>query len=178
MKKLKWDDEEPDGIQRQWNKWLKGMEECPSISIPCSVVSRGLAKLVLHGFADACKLAVSATVAIYVLAFHTTSPVHQKLLVGKSRIASRDLSIPRLELVAAHTLSRLMSHVKEVLQDQPIEGYHCWVDSTTVLYWIKGQGTWSQFVRNRTKAIQQKEYLQWHHIPTRDNPRDQGSRGV
>ena len=70
-----------------------------------------------------------------------------------------------------------MSHVKEVLQDQPIEGYHCWVDSITVLYWIKGQGTWSQFVRNRTKAIQQKEYLQWHHVPTRDNPSEE-SRGV
>ena len=86
LKKLKWDVEVPDGIQRQWNKWLKGMEECPSIIIPRSVVSRGLAKLVLHGFADASKLAVS--VAIYVLAFHTTSPVHQNLLVWKSGIAS------------------------------------------------------------------------------------------
>ena len=40
------------------------------------------------------------------------------------------------------------------------------------------QGTWSQFMRNRTKAIQQKEYLQWHHVPTSDNPSDEGSRGV
>ena len=71
-----------------------------------------------------------------------------------------------------------MHHVKEVLKDQRIEEYHCWVDSTTVLYWIKGQGTWSQFVRNRTETIQDKEYLQWHYVPTGDNPSDQGSRGV
>ena len=60
----------------------------------------------------------------------------------------------------------------------PKEEYHCLVDSTTVLYWIKGQGTWSQFVRNRTKAIQDKEYLRWHHVPTAENPSDQGSRGM
>ena len=72
LKKLKWDVEVPDDIQRQWNKWLKGMEECPPVSIPGSVVSRGLAKLVLHGFADSSKLAVS--VAIYVsITHHLTS---------------------------------------------------------------------------------------------------------
>ena len=71
-----------------------------------------------------------------------------------------------------------MNHVKEVLQGQPVEEYHCWVDSTTVLYWIKGLGTWTQFVRNRTRAIQEKGYLKWHHVPTSDNPSDQGSRGA
>ena len=71
-----------------------------------------------------------------------------------------------------------MHYVKEVLRDQCVEEYHCWVNSTTVLYWIKGQGTWSQFVRNRTKPIQDKEYLQWHYVPTSDNPSDQGSRGI
>jgi len=30
-----------------------------------------------------------------------------------------------LELVAAHTLSRLMHHVKEVLKDQRVEEYYC-----------------------------------------------------
>ena len=116
--------------------------------------------------------------AVYTLAFHVTSPVQQNLLVAKSRIAPRDLSIPRMEHIAAHMLSRLMNHVKEVLKDRPIDDYHRWVDSTTVQYWIKGQGTWSQFVRNRTKTIQEKGYIQWHHVPTDDNSSDQGSRGI
>ena len=71
-----------------------------------------------------------------------------------------------------------MNHVKEVMEGQLVEEYHCWVDSTTVLYWIKGHGTWSQFVRNRTEVIQDKLYLKWHHVPTKDNPSDQGSRGT
>ena len=35
-----------------------------------------------------------------------------------------------------------------------------------------------QFVRNRTEVIQDKQYLKWHHLPTKDNPSDQGSRGT
>ena len=135
-----------------------------------------MTKIVLHGFSDASKLAVSA--AIYALVFHKAAPVCQNPLDAKSRIAPRELSIPRLELIAAHTLSKLMNHVKEVLQGRPVEEYHCWVDSTTVLCWIKGQGTWTQFVRNTTRAIQDKGYLKWHYVPTSENPSVQGSRGA
>ena len=176
LRKLNWDEEVPEDIFKPWAKWLNDMKKGLHVSVSRSVVGTGLTKVILHGFADASKLAIS--VAVYALAIHASAPVQQNLLVGKSRIAPREQSIPRLELVAAHTLSRLMHHVKEVLKDQRVEEYHCWVDSTTVLYWIKGQGTWSQFVRNKTKTIQDKEYLQWHYVPTADNPSDQGSRGV
>ena len=71
-----------------------------------------------------------------------------------------------------------MNHVKEVMEGQLVEEYHCWVDSTMVLCGIKGHGTWSQFVRNGTEVIQDKQYLKWHHVPTKDNPSDQGSRGT
>ena len=176
LRKLRWDEEVPVDIQKPWTKWLNDMRDCPCVCFPRSVVDVSLTGVILHGFSDASKLAVS--VAGYAVTTYIAAPVQQRLLVAKSRIAPKDQSIPRLELVAAHTLSRLMHHVKEVLKGKRVEEYHCWVDSTTVLYWIKGQGTWSQFVRNRTKAIQDKEYLQWHHVPTADNPSDQGSRGM
>jgi len=176
LRKLKWDEEVPSDIKRSWDRWLKGMENYPCLTVPRSVVNRNVTRIVLHGFSDASKLAIS--VAIYALAYHAAVPVHQNLLDAKSRIAPRDLSTSRLELIAAHTLSRLMNHVKEVLQGQPVEEYHCWVNSITVLYWIKGLGTWTQFVQNRRKAIQEKGYLEWHHVPTGDNPSDQGSRGA
>ena len=149
---LKWDEQVPDDISRSWNKWLRGLEECPVLSVPRSVVNTDVTNIVLYGFSDASKLAVSA--AIYALVFHKVVPVCQNLLVAKSRIAPRELSIPRLELIAKHTLSKLMNHVTKVLQGRPVKEYHCWVDSTAVLYCIKGQGTWTQFVRNRTQAIQ------------------------
>ena len=76
----------PDEIQRSWNNWLKGMEKCPSISVPRSVVSKDVRRIDLHGFADASKLAVSA--AVYALVFHHVAPVHQSLLVAKSTVGA------------------------------------------------------------------------------------------
>ena len=48
-----------------------------------------MTRIVLHGFSDASKLAIS--VAIYALADHAAAPVRQNLLVAKLRIAPRDL---------------------------------------------------------------------------------------
>ena len=36
----------------------------------------------------------------------------------------------------------------------------------------------TQFVRNRTQAIQDNGYLKWHYVPTSENPCVQGSRGA
>ena len=82
-----------------------GLEQCPMLLVPRSVVDTDLTTIALHGFSDASKLVFSA--AIYALAFHKAAPVCQNLLVAKSKIAPRKLSIPRLELIAAHTLSKL-----------------------------------------------------------------------
>lgn len=96
------------------------MKAHPMISIPRSVVNASLTKMTLHNFSDASKLAVS--VAIYiVVSSHNTTPIKQNLLVAKSRIAPKNLSIPRLELVAAHTF---MSHGMQVLKDQPVDEFN------------------------------------------------------
>ena len=52
LRKLRWDQVVPDDIQRSWNNWLKGMEKCPSISVPHSVVSKDVRRIGLHGFAE------------------------------------------------------------------------------------------------------------------------------
>ena len=62
LRKLRWDEEVPVDIQKPWTKWLNGIKECPHISIPRSVVGVGLTRVVLHGFSDASKLAVSVAV--------------------------------------------------------------------------------------------------------------------
>ncbi|XP_065052545.1 uncharacterized protein LOC135681850 [Rhopilema esculentum] len=114
--RVSWDEELPKDIQDCWNRWIKKLEQCPTISIPRSVTKENPSKMTVHGFSDASKLAVAA--AVYV------------------------------------------------------------VDSTTVLHWLQGQGRWSQYVRNRTRAIQEKDFIPWHYVPTDDNPADLGSRGV
>ena len=75
-------------------------------------------------------------------------------------------------------LSRILDHVMKTLSDYSIRECHGRVDSTTVLHWMKDQGKWSQFVRNRIIAINAINNIHWHHVPTNENPSDLGSRGV
>ena len=110
LKKLSWDEEVPDEIREPWKRWIKCLTRTPSVSIPSSVINGEVVKMVLHGFLDASKLAIS--VAIYIVAFYSTPDVSQHLLVSKSRITPKK-SIPCLELVGAHTLCRLVNHVRK-----------------------------------------------------------------
>ena len=66
----------------------------------------------------------------------------------------------------------------KTLSNYSVKECHGWVDSTTVLHWMKDQGKWSQFVRNRITAINAINNIHWHYVPTNENPSDLGSRGV
>ena len=70
-----------------------------------------------------------------------------------------------------------VSNVRDVLEGFPLEGVYCWLDSSVALYWIKGGGDYKQFVSNRVQRIQEKEYIQWRHVGTKENEVNLGSRG-
>ena len=74
LRKLEWDEVVPDDTRKPWKKWLKVSEKCPPLSVPRSVVNIGVKRIILHGFSDASKKAIS--VASYALAFHTAM-LHQ-----------------------------------------------------------------------------------------------------
>ena len=63
------------------------------------------------------------------------------------------MSIPGLELVAAHALAKLENNVGRALASFPITAYHDWLDSITVLCWLANRREWTTFVRNRVKII-------------------------
>ena len=50
--------------------------------------------------------------------------------MSKSRIARKDLTVPRLELVAAHMVANLLENFQEALDGYPITGTYAWSDST------------------------------------------------
>ena len=176
LEKVSWDENLPEDVQRRWNLWIKGLKACPTITIPRSIVNTKAGELSLHGFADASKQAVCA--AVYLMVTSPDGMVDTNLLVAKSRISPKNTTIPRLELVAAHTLAKLLRHVTETLSSFEIDDIHLWSDSTTTLFWLASKGTWSQYVRNRVKAIHDLGEWQWHYVPTDQNPSDLGTRGV
>ena len=169
FRKVSWDEQVPDDIVRRWNQWARTLRECTEITVPRSVVNKKSQQLSIHGFANASQLAVCA--AVYVLATYNDGKTSQNLLVSKSRVAPKNVSIQRLELVPAHTLAKLLSHVNRSLSLLYIlKENQLWSDSLTVLYWLANMGTWSKYVRNRVKAIHDLGNLTWHYVPTGQNP--------
>ena len=60
---------------------------------------------------------------VYVLATYNYGTTSQNLLTSKSRIAPKNVSVPRLELVAAHTLAKLVNHVNQTFVRPSTETY-------------------------------------------------------
>lgn len=118
----------------------------------------------LHVFRDTSGAGSAAAVFVVV---HQASGVNQGLLVVKSRLAKKGLTIPRLELVSAHVAANLVENVKNALQDQPVRPVYGWLDSTFALHWIRwGGSSYKQFVANRVNKIRDKEYIEWRHVGT------------
>ena len=50
------------------------------------------------------------------------------------------MTIPRLELIAAHMATNLAANIKEALPSQNIRSLTCWTDSTVALQRLKDKG--------------------------------------
>ena len=95
--------------------WVKSIQQKCMLTVPRSVVIKENHDVMLHGFADASKVAVAA--AVYIVSSDETGGTKENLLLAKSRLAPKALSVPTLEFVAAHTLSKLMADVKKARPD-------------------------------------------------------------
>ena len=171
--KLPWDADLKGEIKQQWERWEDSLSEVVTIPRPIAPFREMVEKLEIHGFGDASGEGLCAVV--YTVA-RQPSGVTQELLAAKARLAKKGLTIPRLELVACHMATNLVINASKALDHIPHER-HCWSDSTVALWWIKGEGHYKQFVENRVAKIRDAEGIEWHYVPTRENPADLGSRG-
>ena len=70
------------------------------------------------------------------------------MIAAKSRLAKKNLTIRKLELVAAHMAAN------------GIKSVHGRSDSTVALHWIKGGGSYKYFVTNRVRKISPKDFIE------------------
>jgi len=176
--KTDWDSSLPSDIEIEWRKIRENIIQLNSLTIPRSVSGPGeILNIELHGFADASTNAYGA--CVYLRVTNTNGTHITTLLCAKSRVAPlKTVSIPRLELLAAVLLVRLVSKYVTSLQLTITKRYY-WSDSTIVLAWISSQSSrWKTFVANRIGEIHEKTTInQWAHVRTHDNPADIVSRG-
>ena len=180
--KLKTDWDEPlcDELNFKYTSWLSDLMKVQSISIDrCYFHNLRDQVTSLHGFADSSDVAYAATVYLRIEAIKSIST---RLIMSKTRVASLTKpTVPRLELLAALILARLVQRIREALQPiAQINEVFCWTDSMTTLYWIKGvDRDYKQFVQNRVKERRQLIPSEsWNHCPGYKNPADLPSRGM
>ena len=132
----------------------------------------------LHGFSDASTVAYGAVV--YLQSIHEDDTITVTLVTSKLRVAPLKLvTIPRLELVAAHLLPKLLLSVSNDLSI-PLSQINAWTDSRIVLCWFqKNPSTLKMFVSHRVSSVQQMIPVDhWRYVLTNDNPADLASRGI
>ena len=103
-------------------------------------------------------------------------------LTSKSRVAPLDgVTVPRLELLGALLLLRLISSVYEALKGElELQSSVCYTDSQVTLFWILGENKeWKPFVESRVREIRKLvPGDHWRFCPGKDNPADIPTRGM
>ncbi|KAL5488550.1 hypothetical protein EMCRGX_G017504 [Ephydatia muelleri] len=165
----------------QWQGLLDSLKRVQTIAIPrCYFNGSGEKESCnLVGFCDASRQAYAAVVYLRI---QTTSGCSMRFIAAKSRVAPlQEQTIPRLELLGALLLSRLMVNIASALNSElTLNAPVCYTDSKVVLFWIQRcDKEWRQFVENRIREIRHLISVEaWRHCPGKDNPADLPSRGV
>ena len=129
--KLSWDAELPQPLFKRWRDWKGTLPNEFTVLRPLTPYRIPVSDIELHGFGDASSQGVSAVVYAVVHQADKTT----KGRGSKPRIAKRNLTIPRPELIAGHMAVNLATNVEAALSNYQIVT-HCWLDSTVALYWI------------------------------------------
>ena len=173
MSSGQWEEKLPDALQKEVADWWAGSVG-RSVWFPRAfLVSDSDFPVTFHVFCDASAVAFCAV--IYAL-----QGGKSHIVMARSRLApvSEQLSIPRLELMAALTGVRLMEFIRESL-DLSLPTVCYWTDSMDALFWITSVKPRRVFVENRVAAILRLSRTdQWRHVRGDQNPADLGTRGM
>ena len=180
--KLNWDDDLQGQHRKTYDTLLSELPLLQNITISRCLFKHDkvVKNVAIHGFSDASERAYAAVV--YLKIEYESGEVDIKFVASKTKVAPiKKQSIPRLELLGACLLAKLAQNIQTTLQDElrcnTIQTYF-WVDSMSVLCWIKNNKPWTQYVRHRVSNILSvSDREQWYHCPGFDNPADLPSRG-
>ena len=175
--KVDWDDQLEGEALQGWNQLSIDLEAISRVRVPrCYFRStQKVTSCQLHGFSDASERAFAAVT--YLRVEYEGKEPEVTLIAAKTRVAPiKRQSIPRLELLGATILARLMNTVRSSLAKTRLPcdlGIYYWTDSYTTLCWIKNNHHWKQYVQHRVSEIHNlTDKEQWRFCPGPQNPAD------
>ena len=177
---VEWDDKLSNEHLEKWNLLISDLQSLNNVCVPrCYFEINGkVISVQLHCICDASEKTYAA--ATYLRSKYESGLVDVNLIAAKTRVAPlKKQSTPRLELLGENILARLASSIQKTLElFQDVELFY-WVDSKTVLYWIKNAKPWKQYVLARVKEIREcTTQGSWRHCPGVQNPDDHPSLGM
>ena len=179
MEKVEWDDSLQGDLLNQWKSILTELGTLSNIRIDrCYFTMQAtLVDLQLHGFCDA---SVDAYAAVVYLQVTYSDNSVTRILASKTRVTPlKAQTIPRLELLSAVILTRLVTTIRDCLSSLKIVKLFLWTDSMVALCWLHSSKLCRQYVSSRINEINQLTSKEvWHHCPGSLNPADLPSRGV
>ena len=180
--KISWDEPLTGDLLEKWRKLVADLKTAQPLIVPRQYFKEidlmgGV--YTLQGFCDASLRAYAAVVYLQV---ETPNGNHAQFVAAKTRVAPIcGQTIPRLELLAAVLLAKLIKNVFSALEQEiPLVKLSCFTDSKAVLHWITSTNKeWRQFVQNRVNQIRSLVSSEsWAYCPGSENPADMPSRGV
>ncbi|XP_064394514.1 uncharacterized protein LOC135341786 [Halichondria panicea] len=180
--KIGWDEKIPEASITQWSKLVLALEDAQPLTIPRCYLEAVQGEVLSYQLCGYCDASLSAYAAVIYLLIETKDKTHMRFVVAKTRVAPlKKQTVPRLELLSAVLLARLMNTTKLSLNPEiEISSFHCFIDSQVALCWIRNIGkSWKPFVQNRVSEIRNLFPVEcWNHIPGVENPADVPSRGT
>ena len=150
--KLDWDDQMSEDLIKEWKAIKEELELAnqtvierqyflESDNIPSNKTYE------LHVFAD-------SSIKAYDAAVYLIHGEQSALVIAKSRVKPlKEITLPRLELLATFVAAHLLIFVKKALCALNIEKMVMWSDSQIVLYWTNSEKKLPLFVENPVKFV-------------------------
>ena len=131
--KFSWDDNLPAILTNKWKSFINELKSVKAIEIQRHVLCCDSKEMELHGLCDASTVAYGAVVYARIVCAHG---VKVSLWAAKSCVVlSKEQTVPRLELLAAVLLSKLIVSTKSVVERVlKVTIIFCWCDSQIVLW--------------------------------------------
>ena len=172
---LGWKDKLTGEMLESWQRWLSYLPDLEKVTFPRHVPFTPDTEI--HVFGDAAANMGHGVAAYARTPVGNNGKFETHLLFAKSRInPKRDITVPRLELVA----SLLCAQTAEMLHKElgvARDKIYCYSDSETALWWLtKPPSALLPFVSNRVQKIIELGY-RFNYVNTAANPADVASRG-
>ena len=135
--KFNWDDPLPNDLLKEWINLLEKLRTLDKLVVPRAILKdikeNEVLRCEMHGFCDSSLKAYSAMVYLKVL---TKEKCFVCLLSAKSKVAPyKTLTIPQLELLRCHLLSKLVDSVKRAIRMlMKFDEVYLWTDSEICLW--------------------------------------------